>query len=119
MAIPQENINLNQQAVDLSIHHEFKGNSVPNIDSMPNKKKAEINESLTIRYVLKKAKEDGNFWGGNLFTVQNEALASFNLSNEAKVAIINGDVNWVKKHVPGITDDEMLFLYKRLECEAL
>lgn len=117
MAIPQEHINFNQQAVDLSIHLGFESNSVSTFNDKPEKRKAEINESLTIRYVLRKAQEDGKFWG-ELFTSPGEALASLNLSNEAKAAIICGDVNWVKKHVPGITDDEMLFLYTRLECEV-
>ena len=61
MAIPQEHINFNQQALDLSIHPRFDSNSVSTFNDKPEKKKAEVNESLTIRYVLRKAKEDGKF----------------------------------------------------------
>ncbi len=54
----------------------------------------------------------------NLLEGDSSALKSYDLSWEAKAAITSGDVNWLRKHVGKLTDEQMIFINKRLQREA-
>ena len=67
--------------------------------------------------VLEKASQDSNFWQA-LMDRGSAVLQDYRLSNTAKAAILSGDLNWVQNNVGKLTEDQLLFIYKRLEREA-
>ncbi|MFC1531749.1 response regulator [Thermodesulfobacteriota bacterium] len=67
--------------------------------------------------VLNRTSEDTNFWR-ELMETGSKALDGYRLSNEAKAAIVCGDLKWVKEHVGELTREQLMFMYKRLEREA-
>jgi DNA-binding NtrC family response regulator len=46
------------------------------------------------------------------------ALDGFDLNNEAKAAIISGDLNWIRKHVGELSKEQLNWIYRRLEREV-
>ena len=67
--------------------------------------------------VLERAYQNRAFWG-DLMEHGSEALADYRLSLNAKAAIISGDLNWLRENVGELTEEQLLFIYKRLEREA-
>jgi CheY-like chemotaxis protein len=67
--------------------------------------------------VLDRTSKDLGFWR-ELIEDGSNALKEYRLSWEAKAAILSGDVQWIRKHVGDLSQDQLLFLYKRLEREA-
>ena len=67
--------------------------------------------------VLERASQDKNFWEGLLEDGSN-ALKGYQLSNSAKAAIISGDLNWIKKNVGELSQDQLQFIMSRLEREV-
>ena len=47
-----------------------------------------------------------------------EALKDYRLSLKAKAAILSGDLEWIRKNVGELTEEQLMFIYKRLEREA-
>ncbi len=54
----------------------------------------------------------------NLLEGDSSALKAYVLSWEAKAAITSGDLNWLRKNVGELTDEQMIFVNKRLQREA-
>ncbi len=46
------------------------------------------------------------------------ALAGYTLNNEAKAAIASGDLNWIRQHVGRLSEEQLEWVYRRLEREA-
>jgi hypothetical protein len=46
------------------------------------------------------------------------ALEEYQLSSEAKAAIVSGDLRWINQNVGELTQKQLMFIYKRLEREA-
>jgi len=67
--------------------------------------------------VLDRTVQDRTFWK-DLIQVGSEALKSYHLSNEAKAAIVSGDLGWINQNVGELTQKQLMFIYKRLEREA-
>jgi DNA-binding NtrC family response regulator len=67
--------------------------------------------------VLDRTAQDRTFWR-DLIQVGSEALKSYHLSNEAKAAIVSGDLGWINQNVGELTQKQLMFIYKRLEREA-
>jgi YesN/AraC family two-component response regulator len=67
--------------------------------------------------VLDRASQDDNFWR-ELMENGSEALKHYRISRKAKAAIITGDLNWIRDNVGELTEEELRFIYKRLEREA-
>jgi DNA-binding NtrC family response regulator len=67
--------------------------------------------------VLEKASQDLTFWQV-LMEKGSEALQDYRLSNTAKAAIISGDLNWIRINIGELTEEQLMFIYKRLEREA-
>ena len=67
--------------------------------------------------VLDRASEDGDFWD-DLMKHGSAALTDYRLSGEAKAAIASGDLRWINENVGELTQRQLMFIYKRLECEA-
>jgi DNA-binding NtrC family response regulator len=67
--------------------------------------------------VLDRTAQDVNFWRA-LMETGSKALEGYQLSAEAKAAIVRGDLIWIKDHVGELTREQLMFIYKRLEREA-
>ena len=85
-------------------------------------KRAETEEEKLIQKrevlaVLGRTAEDMDFWT-DLMQNGSSALASYQLSGEAKAAIASGDLKWINENVGELTQKQLMFIYKRLEREA-
>lgn len=67
--------------------------------------------------VLERTTHDADFWR-ELMEKGSDVLKDYQLSLEAKAAIVSGDLNWLKQHVGELTQEQLMFVYKRLEREA-
>ncbi len=67
--------------------------------------------------VLERAYQNGEFWR-ELMEDGSEALKEYRLSRKAKAAILSGDLEWIHKNVGELTEEQLMFIYKRLEREA-
>ncbi|MDP2647611.1 MAG: response regulator [Desulfobacterales bacterium] len=67
--------------------------------------------------VLDRTSEDSDFWRA-LMENGTEALKGYQLSGRAKAAISSGDLSWIKENVEDLTEEQLSFIYKRLEREA-
>ncbi|OIP91549.1 MAG: response regulator [Syntrophaceae bacterium CG2_30_49_12] len=67
--------------------------------------------------VLERAYQNGEFWR-ELMENGSEALKEYRLSRKAKAAILSGDLGWIRKNVGELTEEHLMFIYKRLEREA-
>lgn len=67
--------------------------------------------------VLERAYQNGEFWL-ELMENGSEALKEYRLSRKAKAAILSGDLEWIHKNVGELTEEQLMFIYKRLEREA-
>ncbi|HUJ88591.1 MAG TPA: response regulator [Syntrophorhabdales bacterium] len=67
--------------------------------------------------VLERAYQNEAFWR-DLMENGSAALRDYRLSHSAKAAIISGDLNWIRENVGDLTEEQLLFIYKRLEREA-
>ena len=85
-------------------------------------KKAETAEEKLIQkrevsQVLNRTAEDSDFWK-DLMENGSIALEKYQLSMEAKAAIVSGDLKWINENVGELTQKQLMFIYKRLEREA-
>ncbi|MDP2968572.1 MAG: response regulator [Deltaproteobacteria bacterium] len=67
--------------------------------------------------VLERAYQNGEFWRV-LMENGSETLKEYRLSRKAKAAILSGDLEWIRKNVGELTEEQLMFIYKRLEREA-
>ncbi len=67
--------------------------------------------------VLERASQSQDFWR-ELMETGSDALKEYRLSWNAKAAIVSGDLNWIKNNVGDLSEEQLEFLYKRLEREA-
>ena len=67
--------------------------------------------------VLERAYQNGEFWR-ELKEDGSEALKEYRLSRKAKAAILSGDLDWIRKNIGELTEEQLMFIYKRLEREA-
>jgi DNA-binding response OmpR family regulator len=67
--------------------------------------------------VLDRTAADESFWK-ELIEAGSDALGAYTLSNEAKAAIVSGDLQWINEHVGELTQKQLRFIYKRLEMES-
>jgi DNA-binding response OmpR family regulator len=67
--------------------------------------------------VLERAYHDGEFWR-ELMEHGSEALKEYRLTRKAKAAILSGDLEWIRKNIGNLTEEQLMFIYKRLEREA-
>ncbi len=67
--------------------------------------------------VLERTNRDVKF-ASNLLEGDSSALDAYDLSWEARAAIISGDLRWLRKNVGKLTDEQMIFVNKRLQREA-
>ncbi|RMG55512.1 MAG: response regulator [Bacteroidetes bacterium] len=78
---------------------------------------AKLIEHREVMRVLNRTADDKGFWNA-LMESGVEALSEYNLSAQAKTAIITGDLSWINKHIGELTQKQLLFLYRRMEMET-
>jgi len=74
-------------------------------------------EKREVIRVLNRTSQDHQFWR-DLMETGSEALSEYNLSSEAKGAIVSGDLKWINENVGELNQKQLMFVYKRLEREA-
>jgi len=67
--------------------------------------------------VLERAYQNKAFWR-DLMENGSEALRDYRLSHNAKAAIVSADLNWIRENVGELTEEQLLFVHRRLEREA-
>ena len=87
------------------------------ISSRVSEQESKLIQKQQLMSVLDRTAEDQKFWG-QLMAQDQDALKEYNLSNEAKTAILSGDLGWINKNVGELTQKQLMFIYSRLECEA-
>lgn len=74
-------------------------------------------EKQEVMRVLNRTSEDKRFWQ-QLFNEGSKALQDYRLSDEAKAAILSGDLGWLNTNIGELTQKQLMFIYKQLEKEA-
>ncbi len=85
--------------------------------SVAESEKGKFIEKQEVIRILDRTARDADFWA-ELMAKGAEALKDYHLSGQAKAAIANGDVCWLRKNVGNLTRQQLEFIYKRLEREA-
>ena len=67
--------------------------------------------------VLNRTAQDPDFWS-ELMESGSEALSGYQLSRQAKAAIVSGDLEWIRKHIGELSEKQLQFIRKRMEREA-
>jgi len=67
--------------------------------------------------VLERTAKDAEF-SNELMDKGSDALQGYQLTRQAKAAIISGDLEWIRKHVGELTEEQLQFIHRRLEREA-
>ncbi len=78
---------------------------------------ATVIEKRAVIQVLERTTEDRGFWV-DLLERGSLALGGYQLSNEAKGAIVSGDLMWIKEHVGELTEEQLRWILSRLEMES-
>ncbi len=78
---------------------------------------ATVIEKREVVQVLERTAEDRNFWNA-LMKQGSFALSDYQISNEAKAAIISGDLLWIKEHVGELSEKQLRWILSRLEMES-
>lgn len=77
--------------------------------------KKTIRETLVLE-VLDRTADDPDFLD-RLYVEGSDALKEYDISPEAKAAIVSGDVKWIEQNVGKLNEKQMLVLVQRLERE--
>ena len=67
--------------------------------------------------VLDRTAEDREFWT-DLMEHGDEVLQDYNLSPDAKAAIMSGDLGWINRNIGELTQKQLMFISMRSECEV-
>jgi YesN/AraC family two-component response regulator len=67
--------------------------------------------------VLDRTYDDLDFWR-DLTENGSEALEDYQLTSEARAAILTGDLQWINENVGELTQKQLMFILRRLEQEA-
>jgi DNA-binding response OmpR family regulator len=70
-----------------------------------------------VHRVLNRTAEDPEFWNA-LMESGSEALRDYQLSDEAKAAIVSADLKWLNEQVGELTQKQLKYIYNRMEREA-
>ncbi len=92
---------------------EFRGVVLQAIGKKDPKKA--IRETLVLQ-ILDRTADDPDFLD-RLYVEGTDALKDYDISSEAKAAIVSGDVKWIEENVGKLTEKQMLVLIQRLETE--
>lgn len=107
--------------IRLAVESALKGRkSVPTGDvlqKVTSREESRLIEGKEVIRALEQTMSDRDFWK-NLMEQGSEILADFQLSAEAKAAIVSGDLGWIRRHVGPLSQKQLAFIYQRLEREV-
>ena len=104
------------RAVEKALKVKTEASPAPEVAPPATEEERLIQRSEVIR-VLDRTSQDMYFWR-ELMETHSEVLKEYRLSNEAKAAILSGDLQWINANVGDLTRRQLMFIYKRLEREA-
>jgi DNA-binding NtrC family response regulator len=103
-------------AVDKAAREKTGTSPVPDVSPPVTEEERFIQRREVIR-VLDRTSQDLSFWK-ELMETRSEVLKEYRLSSEAKAAILSGDLRWINANVGALKEEQLMFIYKRLEREA-
>lgn len=103
-------------AVDGALKEHFEKSAEAVIKEAKTEEEKLIQKREVIQ-ALNRTADDRDFWT-ELMKNGSEALEGYQLSLEAKAAIVSGDLKWINENVGELTQKQLMFIYKRLEREA-
>ena len=103
-------------AVDGALKEHF-GKSAGDVIKEAKTEEEKLIQKREVIQALNRTAEDRDFWT-ELMKNGSEALEGYQLSLEAKAAIVSGDLKWINEQVGELTQKQLMFIYKRLEREA-
>ena len=94
----------------------------PKKDAVAKKLTADTKEERLIQKhevirVLNRTAHDPTFWV-ELMERGSEVLKDYQLSSQAKAAIVSGDLAWIRKHIGNLNDEQLQFIFRQMEREA-
>ena len=87
------------------------------LQRVTSKEESRLIQRKEVIRVLEQTMSDRVFWK-NLMEQGSGMLADFELSAEAKAAIVSGDIGWIRRHVGPVSQNQLAFIYRRLERET-
>ncbi|MDY6790894.1 MAG: response regulator [Thermodesulfobacteriota bacterium] len=103
-------------AVSKALENKKKAGKAEQVAAAESQEEKLIQKREVIK-VLNRTAEDEAFWT-ELMENGSEALEEYHLSDEAKAAIISGDLKWINDRVGELTQKQLMFIFKRLEREV-
>jgi DNA-binding NtrC family response regulator len=103
-------------AVGKAAREKTDTSSVPDV-SPPFTEEERLIQRREVISVLDRTSQDLSFWK-ELMETRSEVLKEYRLSSEAKAAILSGDLRWINANVGALKEEQLMFIYKRLEREA-
>jgi len=103
-------------AVDGALKEHF-GKSAEDVIKEAKTEEEKLIQKREVIQALNRTADDRDFWT-ELMKNGSEALEGYQLSLEAKAAIVSGDLKWINENVGELTQKQLMFIYKRLEREA-
>ncbi len=76
---------------------------------------ATINAEDVLKALNRATREAG--FASKIIEQDSEALTGYNLSSEARAALLSGDVRWIERHAGNLTDMQRAWLDRRLQQE--
>lgn len=74
-------------------------------------------EKKEVAQILERTAEDRTFWV-DLLERGSFALRDYRISNDAKAAILSGDLLWIKEHAGDLSEKQLRWIISRLEMES-
>lgn len=106
-----------KESIRQALHKEAQENRTARIrNRVEDEAKKYIQKSEVLK-VLNRTCDDSAFWV-DLMENGSAALEGYQLTDEAKAAIVSGDLAWINRNVGELTQKQLMFIYKRLEREA-
>ena len=105
-----------KRAVSRALENKKKAMETEQVETAETQEEKLI-QKREVTNVLNRTAEDEAFWT-ELMENGSEALQEYNLSSEAKAAIISGDLKWINERVGELTQKQLMFIFKRLEREV-
>jgi DNA-binding response OmpR family regulator len=110
-----------EDEIKTAVGGALKGQKSPRTEEVIQKVEKSAEDKLIQKHevtaVLDRTRLDEGFWKA-LMERGSDALEGYRMTAEAKAAIASGDLQWLREHIGGFSDEQLRFIYKRLEREA-
>jgi len=104
-------------AVDGALKRQRSARTEEVIQKVEKSEEEKLIQKREVVAVLERTRRNETFWTA-LMECGSEVLEGYRLTAEAKAAIVSGDLQWIQKHIGPLSEEQLQFIYKRLEREA-